>query len=230
MAGDHENRGIHYLSELATSEYEDARRRVGRFIHARDPREIVFVRGTTEGIALVAHCYGRRFFGKGDEIIISAVEHHSNIVSWQLEAEERGASIKVIPMDDGGVLDLEAYARLFNGHTKIVAISHISNALGTVNPVAEITKIAHENSVPVLVDGAQAIPHMRIDVQELDCDFYVFSGHKVFGPTGIGVLYGKKKWLDEIPAYHGGARISLSGFIVRRSSGLWKVVRFLFAG
>ena len=198
------HRGIHYLSERATDAYEAAREEIGRFINATDAAEIVFVRGTTEGISLVAHSFGRRYIQVGDEIVISAVEHHSNIVPWQMVADERGATLKVIPIDDEGVLNLEAYAGLLNERTKMVAVTHVSNALGIINPIAEMSRMAHEKNVPVLIDGAQSAPHLKVDVKELDCDFFVFSGHKTYGPTGIGVLYGKKKWLNEIPPYLGG--------------------------
>ena len=198
------HRGIHYLSEEATEAYERARARVGQFINAADPAEIVFVRGTTEAISLVAHSFGRRFINAGDAIVLSQVEHHSNIVPWQLVAEERGATIEVIPIDDDGLLDLETYEKLLSERVKIVAISHLSNALGIVYPIGRMIAMAHDRGIPVAVDGAQAAPHMKVDVQELDCDFYMFSGHKVYGPTGVGVLFGKRRWMDEIPPYLGG--------------------------
>ena len=198
------HRGVHLLSEKATQAYEEARVRVQRFLNAADAREIVFVRGATEGINLVAASYGRTWIGAGDEVIISTIEHHSNIVPWQLLCEERGALLRVIPVDDAGELLLDEYARLLGARTKLVAVSHISNALGTVNPVKRMIEMAHRQGVPVLIDGAQAAPHLRVDVQELDCDFYVFSGHKALGPTGIGVLYGRAEWLERMPPYQGG--------------------------
>jgi cysteine desulfurase / selenocysteine lyase len=198
------HRGVHLLSEKATQAYEDARVRVQRFLNAAEAREIVFVRGATEGINLVAASYGRTWIGKGDEVIISTIEHHSNIVPWQLLCEERGALLRVIPVDDAGELLLDEYARLLGARTKLVALSHISNALGTVNPVKRMIEMAHRQGVPVLIDGAQAAPHLRVDVRELDCDFYVFSGHKTLGPTGVGVLYGRADWLERMPPYQGG--------------------------
>ena len=198
------HRGVHLLSEKATQAYEDARVRVQRFLGAASPSEIVFVRGTTEGINLVAASYGRRWIGAGDEVIISAIEHHSNIVPWQILCEEKGAVLRVIPVDDAGELRLDEYARLLGARTKLVALAHISNALGTINPVKPMIEMAHRQGAPVLIDGAQAAPHLRVDVRELDCDFYVFSGHKTLGPTGIGVLYGKTEWLERMPPYQGG--------------------------
>jgi cysteine desulfurase/selenocysteine lyase len=198
------HRGVHLLSERATAAYEAARERIQRFIHAAHRREIIFVRGTTEGINLVAQTYGRRNLKARDEILITALEHHSNIVPWQILCEETGAVLRVVPIDDSGEVDLEAYDRLLNGRTKLVAVAHVSNALGTVVPVAEMIEAAHRRSIPVLVDGAQAVAHMRVDVQALDCDFYVFSGHKTFGPTGIGALYGKVELLERMPPFHGG--------------------------
>jgi len=198
------HRGVHLLSEKATQAYEEARVRVQRFLNAAEAREIVFVRGATEGINLVAASYGRTWIGAGDEVIISTIEHHSNIVPWQLLCEERGALLRVIPVDDAGELLLDEYARLLGARTKLVAVSHISNALGTVNPVKRMIEMAHRQGVPVLIDGAQAAPHLRVDVRELDCDFYVFSGHKALGPTGIGVLYGRAEWLERMPPYQGG--------------------------
>jgi cysteine desulfurase / selenocysteine lyase len=198
------HRGVHLLSEKATQAYEEARVRVQRFLNAAEAREIVFVRGATEGINLVAASYGRTWIGAGDEVIISTIEHHSNIVPWQLLCEERGALLRVIPVDDAGELSLDEYARLLGARTKLVALSHISNALGTVNPVKRMIEMAHRQGVPVLIDGAQAAPHLRVDVRELDCDFYVFSGHKTFGPTGVGVLYGRADWLERMPPYQGG--------------------------
>ncbi len=198
------HRGVHLLSEKATQAYEEARVRVQRFLNAAEAREIVFVRGATEGINLVAASYGRTWIGAGDEVIISTIEHHSNIVPWQLLCEERGALLRVIPVDDAGELLLDEYARLLGARTKLVAVSHISNALGTVIPVKRMIEMAHRQGVPVLIDGAQAAPHLRVDVRELDCDFYVFSGHKALGPTGIGVLYGRAEWLERMPPYQGG--------------------------
>ena len=198
------HRGVHYLSQEATLAYEGVRSKIQKFIGAAAPEEIIFVRGTTEAVNLVASSYGRRHVRRGDEIVISTLEHHSNIVPWQILAEETGSSLKVIPVTDTGELILEDYGRLLNDRTRLVAVTHVSNALGTVNPVKEIVRAAHERGIPVLVDGAQAVPHMRIDVRELDCDFYAFSGHKMFGPTGIGVLYGKKKLLEAMPPYQGG--------------------------
>jgi cysteine desulfurase/selenocysteine lyase len=198
------HRGVHLLSEKATQAYEEARVRVQRFLNAAEAREIVFVRGATEGINLVAASYGRTWIGAGDEVIISTIEHHSNIVPWQLLCEERGALLRVIPVDDAGELLLDEYARLLGARTKLVAVSHISNALGTVNPAKRMIEMAHRQGVPVLIDGAQAAPHLRVDVRELDCDFYVFSGHKALGPTGIGVLYGRAEWLERMPPYQGG--------------------------
>ena len=198
------HRGIHYLSAQATDSYENARERVARFINAPHSRQVIFVRGATEGINLVAQSYGRSHFKKNDEIILTIHEHHSNIVPWQLICEQTGALIKVVPMDDRGVLDMEVYEKLLNDRTRLVAVSHISNAIGTINPVADIIAKAHAREVPVLVDGAQWVPHFPVDVQALDCDFYVFSGHKMYAPTGIGVLYGKEDLLNDMPPYHGG--------------------------
>jgi cysteine desulfurase/selenocysteine lyase len=198
------HRGVHVLSVRATDAYDAARETVRRFLNAADSREIVFVRGATEGINLVAQTWGRAHVGAGDEIVLSEMEHHSNIVPWQMLCEEKGARLRVIPITDAGELRLDAYERLLNDRTRLVAITHVSNALGTINPVAEIVRLAHDRDVPVLVDGAQAIAHMPVDVQALTCDFYVFSGHKVFGPTGIGVLYGRLPLLDAMPPYQGG--------------------------
>lgn len=198
------HRGIYELSERATRLYENTREQVKRFIHARQAEEIIFVRGTTEGINLVAQCVGRSHWQTGDEVIVSAMEHHSNIVPWHLLREQIGIVLKVIPITDSGEIDLNAYQTLISPRTKMVAISHASNVLGTINPIKEITAIAHSHNVPVIVDGAQAVPHMPVDVQEMDCDFYVFSAHKLYGPTGIGVLYGKKALLDAMPPYQGG--------------------------
>lgn len=198
------HRGIHLLSERATQDYEGARFKVQQFLNARGPEEIIFVRGTTEAINLVAQSYGRTELKRGDEIIISAMEHHSNIVPWQIVSEQTGAVLRVIPITDTGELLLSGFGRLLNTRTKFVAITHVSNALGTVNPVKKVIEMAHEQAVPVLVDGAQAVPHLKVDVQALDCDFYAFSGHKLYGPTGIGILYGKAKFLDKMPPYQGG--------------------------
>jgi cysteine desulfurase/selenocysteine lyase len=198
------HRGVHLLSELATEAFEGARIRVQRFLHADHAREVIFVRGATEGINLVAQTYGRHAVGAGDEIIISALEHHSNIVPWQMLCEEKGARLRVIPIDDTGTIDLDAYQMLLGKRTRLVAVAHVSNALGTVVPVKHVIALAHARGVPVLVDGAQAAPHLRVDVRDLDCDFYVFSGHKTYGPTGIGALYGKTELLERMPPYQGG--------------------------
>jgi cysteine desulfurase / selenocysteine lyase len=195
---------VHYLSMKATSAYEGAREKVKRFINARDVKECIFVRGTTEGINLVMHGYGRKFISAGDEIIISAMEHHANIVPWQMLCEEKHAQLRVIPMNDAGELRLDEYDALLNERTKLVAVAHVSNALGTVNPVKEIINRAHKYGVPVLVDGAQQAPHAPIDVQDLDCDFYTFSGHKMFAPTGSGVVYGKAHLLERMNPFQGG--------------------------
>lgn len=198
------HRGVHFLSQMATDLHEQSRATVQHFINAGNPSEIIFTRGTTESINLVATCFTEAFMQDGDEVIISAMEHHSNIVSWQLASQRRGIKLRVIPMSDQGTLDLEAYKKLFNERTKIVSCTHVSNVLGTVNPVKEMIRIAHEHSVPFLVDGAQSCPHFKIDVQDLDCDFFAFSGHKIYGPTGVGVLYGKEKYLEAMPPYMGG--------------------------
>ncbi|MGH7429262.1 MAG: aminotransferase class V-fold PLP-dependent enzyme, partial [Candidatus Methylomirabilaceae bacterium] len=190
------HRGIHYLSEQATQAFEDARARVARFLNASDAREIVFVRGATEGINLVARSFGRPRLKAGDEILISAMEHHSNIVPWQILCEETGAALRVVPINDRGELLIDEFQRLLGARTRLVSIVHVSNAIGTINPVKQIVQMAHERGVPVLIDGAQAAPHVAIDVQELDCDFYVFSSHKLFGPTGVGVVYGKAQLLE----------------------------------
>ncbi len=204
------HRAVHYLSELATAEYDEARRKVQRFINAGEEREVIFTSGTTEAINLVMHGYGRKFIGAGDEIIISTLEHHSNIVPWQMLAEERGAKIRVVPVNDAGELQLDAYMNLFNERTKFVSLIHVSNALGTINPVKKMIAYAHSRGVPVLVDGAQAVPHMKVDVQDLDCDFYAFSGHKLCGPTGIGILYGKAALLESMQPFKGGGDMILS--------------------
>ena len=198
------HRGVHYLSDRATQAYEAVRTKVQRFLNAGSSNEIVFVRGTTEGINLVAHSYGKAFIRSGDEIIISGMEHHSNIVPWQMLCEQLGCFLRVVPINDDGEMILEEYERLISARTKIVAVTHVSNALGTINPVKQVVTMAHASGAVVLVDGAQAVPHMQVDVRDLDCDFYCFSGHKVFGPTGVGVLYGKSKWLEAIPPYQGG--------------------------
>jgi cysteine desulfurase/selenocysteine lyase len=198
------HRGVHFLSELATEEYENARERVRGFLNAASSSEIVFVRGTTEGINLVAQTYGRRNLRAGDEVLITAMEHHSNIVPWQMLCEEKEARLRVAPIHDNGELDLAAFEKLFSPATKLVAVTYVSNALGTINPIRQIIQMAHRHHVPVLVDGAQAAAHLSVDVQELDCDFFVFSGHKLYGPTGIGVLYGKAHLLDAMPPYQGG--------------------------
>ena len=204
------HRAVHYLSEKATSEYEAARRKVQRFINAAEERSVIFTSGTTDGINLVAHGYGRKFIGPGDEIILTTLEHHSNIVPWQMVAQEKAATIRVVPINDRGELDVEEYRRLFTARTKLVGLSHVSNALGTINPVKEMIATAHERGVPVLLDGAQAAPHMTIDVQDLDCDFYAFSGHKLCGPTGIGILYGKAELLERMQPFKGGGDMILS--------------------
>lgn len=204
------HRAVHYLSELATREFEAARVKVQHFLKAKESREIVFTRGTTEAINLVMHGYGRAFIGKGDEIILSALEHHANIVPWQMLAEEKGAVIRVIPMNDDGELLIDEFEALFNERTKFLALSHVSNALGTINPVKQMTAFAHRHGVPVLLDGAQAAPHQSLDMQDLDCDFYAFSGHKMCGPTGIGVLYGKAHLLEKMQPYQGGGDMILS--------------------
>ena len=198
------HRGVHALSQAATKDYEDARAKVRSFLNAPDDKQIIFVRGATEGINLVASSYGRQNIGAGDEVIVTAMEHHSNIVPWQILCQEKGASLKVIPINDDGELLLDEYEKLLNPRTKLVSVVHISNSLGTINPMEQIIEIAHARGVPVLVDGAQSAPHMPIDVQKLDCDFFVFSGHKVYGPTGIGALYGKMDLLESMPPYQGG--------------------------
>ncbi|HPD66162.1 MAG TPA: cysteine desulfurase [Bacteroidia bacterium] len=201
------HRGNHYLSQKATEEFEEARKTVQSFINAQKPEEIIFTRGTTESINLIASVFGKKYFLPKDEIIITEMEHHSNIVPWQIMAEERKAGIKVAAINSSGELDVSHMKSLVNERTKLIAITHISNTLGSINPVKEIISFAHQHQIPVLVDGAQAIPHLKVNVQELDCDFYCFSGHKVYGPTGIGVLYGKAKWLAELPPYQGGGEM-----------------------
>ena len=204
------HRGVHTLSERATAAYEEARRRIQRFLNAREDREIVFTSNVTDAINLVAHGFGRAFVGEGDEIIITHLEHHANIVPWQMLCEEKGAKLKVAPIDDTGTVILEEYERLFSPRTKLVSVTHVSNALGTVNPVQEMVRMAHAHGVPIMIDGAQAVQHMPVDVQALDCDFYAFTGHKLFGPTGIGVLYGKAEWLQKMKPFRGGGDMILS--------------------
>ena len=201
------HRGVHYLSQQATDLHEAARETVRRFVNASSVNEIVFTRGTTEGLNLVASSFCEEFMQEGDEVIVSVMEHHSNIVPWQLQAAKRGIAIRVIPMNECGDIDMDAYKAMFNERTKLVSVAHVSNVLGTINPVKEITRIAHEHGVPVLVDGAQSTPHFRVDVQDIDCEFFVLSGHKMYGPTGIGVLYGKESWLDRLPPYQGGGEM-----------------------
>ncbi|HWV75224.1 MAG TPA: cysteine desulfurase [Pseudosphingobacterium sp.] len=198
------HRGVHHLSQVATDAYEITRKKVKHYINAAHEHEIIMTSGTTNGINLVSSCYGKQFVKAGDEIIISAMEHHSNIVPWQMLCEERHATLKVIPISDEGELDMNAYRSLLNDRVKMVAVTYVSNTLGTINPVKEIIKLAHEYDIPVLIDGAQAVQHIAVDVQALDADFFVFSGHKMYGPTGVGVLYGKEKWLEKMPPYQGG--------------------------
>lgn len=201
------HRGVHYLSQQATDLHEAARERVRQFINAEKTEEIVFTRGTTESLNLVAATFAEQFMKEGDEVIVSVMEHHSNIVPWQLQASKRGIRLRVIPMTDDGQLQMDEYERLFNERTRIVSVAHVSNVLGTVNPVNEIIRIAHEHDVPVMIDGAQSAPHFRVDVQAMDCDFFAFSGHKMYGPTGVGVLYGKERWLEQLPPYQGGGEM-----------------------
>ena len=201
------HRGVHFLSQQATDLHEASRETVRRFIHARSTSEIVFTRGTTESINLLAFTFGEAFVHEGDEILVSTMEHHSGIVPWQMMCERKGAVLKVIPMTDSGELQLEAYEQQLSERTRLVCCAHVSNVLGTINPVADIIGIAHRHGVPVLIDGAQSVPHMPVDVQALDCDFFAFSGHKVYGPTGIGVLYGKESWLEKLPPYQGGGEM-----------------------
>ena len=198
------HRGVHFLSEQATLAYDAVREQARRFLNAAHAHEVIFVRGTTEAINLVASSFGQAFVGSGDEIVISTMEHHSNIVPWQLLCERTGAVLRVVPITDAGELDVEAYARLLGPRTKLVALVHVSNALGTINPARQLVEMAHAHGIPVLLDGAQAAPHLRIDVQALDCDFYACSAHKMYGPTGIGLLYGKTRWLDAMPPWQGG--------------------------
>ena len=204
------HRAVHYLSETATAEYEAARRKLQRFINAPEEREVIFTSGTTDAINLVMHGYGRKFIKAGDEIILTTLEHHSNIVPWQMLAEETGAKIRVVPINDAGELLIDEYEKLFNARTRFVGVIHVSNALGSINPVKQMITFAHAHGVPVLVDGAQATPHMQVDVQDLDCDFYAFSGHKLCGPTGIGVLYGKAALLEKMQPFKGGGDMILS--------------------
>lgn len=201
------HRGVHWLSQQATDLHEAARETVRKFLNARSTSEIVFTRGTTESLNLIASSFTDGFLKAGDEVIISTMEHHSNIVPWQLQAAKKGIALKVIPLTENEELDIEAYANLFSTHTKLVSVTHVSNVLGTINPVKEMIRIAHDHGVPVMIDGAQSVPHFKVDVQELDCEFLAFSGHKVYGPTGIGVLYGKEEWLDKLPPYQGGGEM-----------------------
>lgn len=201
------HRGVHWMSQQATELHEAARETVRRFINARSAAEVVFTRGTTEGLNLIASTYCQAFMREGDEVIVSAMEHHSNIVPWQLQAQQRGIVLKVIPMTDAGELMLDEYEKLFTDKTKLVSLTQVSNVLGTVNPVKQMTATAHAHGVPVVIDGAQSAPHFKVDMQDIDCDFFVFSGHKAYGPTGIGVLYGKEEWLDRLPPYQGGGEM-----------------------
>lgn len=201
------HRGVHYLSQQATDLHEAARETVRQFINAPKTEEIIFTRGTTESINLVVSSYVDAFMHESDEVIVSVMEHHSNIVPWQLQAARKGIALRVIPMTDTGALDMQAFEQLFNERTRFVSVAHVSNVLGTVNPVKDICRIAHSHGVPVLVDGAQSTPHFKVDVQDIDCDFFAFSGHKIYGPTGVGVLYGKEAWLDRLPPYQGGGEM-----------------------
>ncbi|SPE18817.1 selenocysteine lyase, PLP-dependent [Candidatus Sulfotelmatomonas gaucii] len=219
------HRGVHTLSMRATEAHDEARETVRRFIQAADASEIIFVRGATEAVNLVAQTYGRANVGEGDEVLITAMEHHSNIVPWQILCQEKHARLRVVPINDAGELDLEAFEKLLSPRTRIVAVAHVSNALGTVNPLRKIIQLAHAHDVPVLVDGAQAVPHMAVDVQALGCDFYAFSGHKIYGPTGIGVLYGKEEVLAEMPPYQGGGDMIRS---VTFEKTTYNVVPYMF--
>lgn len=201
------HRGVHWMSQQATELHEAARETVRCFINARSAAEVVFTRGTTEGLNLIASTYCQAFMREGDEVIVSAMEHHSNIVPWQLQAQQRGIVLKVVPMTDAGELMLDEYEKLFTNKTKLVSLTQVSNVLGTVNPVKQMTATAHAHGVPVVIDGAQSAPHFKVDMQDIDCDFFVFSGHKAYGPTGIGVLYGKEEWLDRLPPYQGGGEM-----------------------
>ncbi|MBI9033274.1 MAG: cysteine desulfurase [Bacteroidales bacterium] len=201
------HRGAHYLSNISTEAFERTRSKVQKFINAAEHYEVIYTRGTTESINLVAHSFGKAFLKKGDQVIVSAMEHHSNIVPWQMACEEYGAELKVIPMNEKGELLMDAFKELLNEKTRIVSVGHVSNSLGSINPIKEIIEIAHQQGVPVMIDGAQGIAHCGVDVQELDCDFYAFSAHKMYGPTGIGILYGKEKWLNKMPPYQGGGEM-----------------------
>lgn len=214
------HRGVHWLSQQSTELHENARETVRQFVNAASTSEVVFTRGTTESLNLVAATFADAFMQEGDEVIVSAMEHHSNIVPWQLQQQRKGIRLRVIPMGDDGALRMDEYEKLFSERTKIVSVAHVSNALGTVNPVKEITRIAHAHGVPVMIDGAQSVPHMTVDVQDIDCDFLAFSGHKVYGPTGVGILYGKEEWLERLPPYQGGGemieRVSFDGTTFER--------------
>lgn len=201
------HRGVHFLSQQATELHESARAKIAKFLNASSPSEIVFTRGATEGLNLVASSFGEAFLKEGDEVIISAMEHHSNIVPWQLLEMRKGIKIKVIPITEDGELHVDEYEKLFDERTKLVSVTHVSNVLGTVNPVKELATIAHSHNVPILIDGAQSVPHIKVDVRDMDCDFYAFSGHKIYGPTGIGALYGKAEWLEKLPPYQGGGEM-----------------------
>ena len=201
------HRGVHFLSQQATELHESARAKIAKFLNASSPSEIVFTRGATEGLNLVASSFGEAFLKEGDEVIISAMEHHSNIVPWQLLEMRKGRKIKVIPITEDGELRVDEYEKLFDERTKLVSVTHVSNVLGTVNPVKELATIAHSHNVPILIDGAQSVPHIKVDVRDMDCDFYAFSGHKIYGPTGIGALYGKAEWLEKLPPYQGGGEM-----------------------
>lgn len=204
------HRGVHFLSQEATEAHEEARKTVQKFLNARSSNEIIFTRGTTEAINLVASSFTDECMSAGDEVIVSVMEHHSNIVPWQIQAARHDIELRVIPMNEKGELKLDEYEKLFTDRTRLVSVAHVSNVLGTINPVKEIIRIAHEHGVPVLIDGAQSVPHLKVDVQDLDAEFYVFSGHKIYGPTGIGVLYGKEEWLDKLPPYQGGGEMIAS--------------------
>ena len=201
------HRGVHFLSQQATELHESARAKIAKFLNASSPSEIFFTRGSTEGLNLVASSFGEAFLKEGDEVIISAMEHHSNIVPWQLLEMRKGIKIKVIPITEDGELRVDEYEKLFDERTKLVSVTHVSNVLGTVNPVKELATIAHSHNVPILIDGAQSVPHIKVDVRDMDCDFYAFSGHKIYGPTGIGALYGKAEWLEKLPPYQGGGEM-----------------------
>ena len=201
------HRGVHYLSQQATDLHEAAREKVRAFINAKSTNEVIFTRGTTEALNLVVSSFADEFMGEGDEVIVSTMEHHSNIVPWQLQAAKKGICLKVIPMNDKGEILMDEYKKLFSERTRIVSVAHVSNVLGTINPVKEMISIAHEHGVPFMLDGAQSVPHFKVDVQDLDCDFMAFSGHKMYGPTGVGVLYGKEDWLDRMPPYQGGGEM-----------------------